>query len=434
MTAWSEVQIKDIASRITKGTTPTTLGFDFTEVGINFIKAEALTRDGSIIESAFARISEKAHDALKRSKIQEKDLLVTIAGVYLGKIGLVRKAHLPANANQAVAIIRLDRNNACPEFVKYFLLNTSTTAYLNMLCPQSAQPNLNLTQLANVKFSIPSLKLQKIIAAVLSAYDDLIEKNKCRIALLEKMAEEIYREWFVRFRFPDYDKVKFYKGLPEGWEMVKLEKAFKFTGGGTPSKETARYWDDGTINWFTPTDITSASGIFLGRSGSQCTQEGLANSSARIFPAYSVMMTSRATIGAIGINLTPACTNQGFITCIPNGRYPLTFLYHWMKLAKPHFDILSSGATFAELTKGTFKKIDILSPPKGIVSEFEKTACPLFKQIELLLKENRILSNTRNLLLPRLISGRLSVEKLDIRFPPSMLTEGESVAKVIAYG
>ncbi|MDP1787868.1 restriction endonuclease subunit S, partial [Nitrosomonas sp.] len=241
-----------------------------------------------------------------------------------------------------------------------------------------------------------------------------------RIALLEKMAEEIYREWFVRMRFPGHEKVKIIKGVPEDWKLVKLESAFKFTGGGTPTKEVNRYWDGGDVNWFTPSDITGANGIFLERSGEQCTEEGFNSSSAKMFPAYSVMLTSRATIGAVGINLTPACTNQGFITCIPNAQYPLPYLYHWIKLAKPHFELLSGGATFAELTKGTFKRLEILTPPEFIITEFMRIESPLFNSIENYLRANRKLIETRDMLLPRLISGKLSVEHLDIQFPPGM--------------
>ncbi len=426
MNAWNETQLKNITTKITKGTTPTTLGFDFTQHGINFIKAESISRNGNIIESTFSKISKKTDEALKRSQIHEGDVLVTIAGIYLGKIGLVCNQHVPANTNQAVAIVRLDKTKASAEFIKYFLLNPSTTVYLNMLCPQSAQPNLNLTQLGNIKFKLPDLNIQKKVAAVLSAYDDLIENNKRRVVMLEKMAEEIYREWFVRMRFPGHEKVMFEKGVPAGWKPVRLEKAFEYTGGGTPSKEMDRYWKNGVVNWFTPSDITAADGIFLDSSGDKCTEEGLGKSSARLFPSYSIMMTSRATIGAIGINTTPACTNQGFITCIPNERYPLTFLYHWLKLNKTTFELLSGGATFAELTKGTFKKMEILTPPKPLVGNFEKKVRPIFQQIEALLKQNYNLMQTRDKLLPRLISGKLPVENLDIQFPPSMQDEATS--------
>ena len=279
---------------------------------------------------------------------------------------------------------------------------------------------LTIKILNNIQVALPDVGDQQKIAAILSAYDELIENNQRRIALLEKMAEEIYREWFVRLRFPGHEKVKKVKGVPEGWKLVKLEHAFKFSGGGTPTKEVSRYWDDGVVNWFTPSDITGANGIFLERSGEQCTEEGFNNSSAKMFPAYSVMLTSRATIGAVGINLTPACTNQGFITCIPNAQYPLPYLYHWIKLAKPYFELLSGGATFAELTKGTFKKIEILTPPEKLVEKFDELESPIFKAIEMYQRQNTRLIMTRDRLLPRLISGKLSVENLDIQFPLGM--------------
>ncbi len=280
--------------------------------------------------------------------------------------------------------------------------------------------NLNQEILRRLSVPVPSLPTQRKIATVLGAYDDLIEANRRRIVLLEKMAEELYREWFVRLRFPGHAKTKITKGLPAGWSLVQLANAFDFTGGGTPSKEVSRYWQDGTINWFTPSDITAASGIFLDQSSDRCTEEGFAESSAKMFPAYSVMMTSRATIGAIGINLTPACTNQGFITCVPNERYPLPYLFHWLKLGKTHFELLSGGSTFAELTKGTFKKMAILTPPQALMDSFAERERPMFQTIEILQRQNANLTRTRDLLLPRLISGKLAVDTLDIAFPPSL--------------
>jgi type I restriction enzyme, S subunit len=330
--------------------------------------------------------------------------------------------------NQRLGLVRAKRDAATKTFL-YYLFNTD---YVRQQIRNSSSGakvrHTSPERIYHVKVLAPAKRCQQKIAAILSAYDELIENNKRRIALLEKMAEEIYREWFVRLRFPGHEKVKIVKGVPEGWEMVKLEQAFKYTGGGTPSKEVDRYWKNGDVNWFTPSDITAAQGMFLECSGEQCTEEGVNNSSARMFPAYSIMLTSRATIGAIGINLTPACTNQGFITCIPNSRYPLAFLYHWLKFSKPHFELLAGGATFAELTKGTFKRIEILTPPEPIVTKFDELESPIFKTIETHLRENEKLVETRVRLLPRLISGKLSVENLDIQFPPSMVEELEVVA------
>jgi type I restriction enzyme S subunit len=348
-------------------------------------------------------------------KVKGPGLVIGRKGT-LGSVHFIRSNYWPHDTTLWVK----DFKGNTPRFLNYFL----QTLKLENFDVGASNPTLNRNHVHKIKVIFPkTVDTQKKIAAVLSAYDELIENNRRHIALLEKLAEEIYREWFVRLRFPGHEKVRIVKGVPQGWKLVKLDNAFKFTGGGTPSKEVGRYWNGGDINWFTPSDITGTDGMFLEKSGDQCTEEGFNNSSAKMFPAYSVMLTSRATIGAIGINTTPACTNQGFITCIPNAQYPLPYLYLWTKLAKPHFELLAGGTTFAELTKGTFKRIEILTPPELIVAEFSRIESPLFKNIETLLGANRKLIETRDKLLPRLISGKLPVENLAIQFPPGMAEE-----------
>ena len=113
------LKLREITTLITKGTTPTTLGHNFTNEGVNFIKAEAVTLDGRIDESVFVHIDELTHEKLKRSKIEMGDILFSIAGMKLGKSAVVKQRHVPANTNQALAIIRADRTRALPEFLHY---------------------------------------------------------------------------------------------------------------------------------------------------------------------------------------------------------------------------------------------------------------------------------------------------------------------------
>lgn len=339
----------------------------------------------------------------------------------LGTVHYLDRAYWPHDTTLWVK----DFKGSNPRFLSYFL----ATLRLENFDTGASNPTLNRNHLHKIKVIAPAPKEQKKIAAVLAAYDDLIDNNQRRIALLESMAEEIYREWFVRMRFPGAKSAVFDKGVPTDWTHEPIVDAFKFYGGATPAKDNPRFWMDGEVHWYTPTDITGASSPYLEASADKCTGEGLQNCSANLFPANSIMMTSRATIGAIGINCAPACTNQGFITCIPNQRYPLTYLYHWLKLAKPHFEMLSGGATFAELTKGTFKRIRILTPPQKLVAAYEKQARPMFDQVESLTKMNRRLRATRDSLLPRLISGKLRIEAVDIQFPPSMQQQPAEAAQ-----
>jgi len=152
-------------------------------------------------------------------------------------------------------------------------------------------------------------RLTSKIAAILSAYDDLIENNLRRIRLLEEAAQHLYREWFVRFRFPGWGGVKVVDGLPEGWERKKIGEVCETIGGGTPSTKEQKFWEGGEIIWFSPTDLSKNNSLVLLDSASKITEEGLLRSSAKLVPPRTILMSSRATIGLFGIISKPCSTN-----------------------------------------------------------------------------------------------------------------------------
>jgi type I restriction enzyme S subunit len=269
--------------------------------------------------------------------------------------------------------------------------------------------NLNTSILRSVEVQYPNYPTQERIAKILSNYDNFIDNNNRRIALLEESIYLLYKDWFVRLRFPGYESVKVVDSVPEAWENSTVSDAFTIIGGGTPSKENQEYWQDGTINWYSPTDLTKSKSMFIENSDHQITNLGLAKSSARLFPPFSVLMTSRATIGVVSINTTEACTNQGFITCIPNDKIPLYFLYFWIKANIETFSNLATGATFKEISKGVFKKISITIPSAEIISKFEDKVKIYGSLILNLQRENQKLKEARDLLLPRLINGSITV-------------------------
>ncbi|MBB4284527.1 type I restriction enzyme S subunit [Roseospira goensis] len=298
-----------------------------------------------------------------------------------------------------------------PKYVAYALKIQDFDCYNS----GSAQQSLNRNYLYSCKLRVPPLPTQRRIASILSAYDDLIENNTRRIAILEEMARRLYEEWFVRFRFPGHEDATFRDTelgrVPEGWEIRPVSETFDIVGGGTPSKKQVEYWDGGTINWYAPTDLTREGTAFMDKSGNQITEIGLKKSSAKLFPAMSVMMTSRATIGAISINTTTACTNQGFITCLPNSSFPLYLLFHWLHANVEKFVGLGTGATFKEITKGTFKTIPVLVPPRPVTEQYQLNVAPMFDLVLRLQRKNANLRAQRDLLLPKLVSGEIDVSE-----------------------
>ena len=318
--------------------------------------------------------------------------------------------------------IRFKSKSINPRFVSYtFLTDYHKQWMINQSSHGATMTSLNQGIISRIPLSLPDIQIQNKIASILSAYDDLNQNNIRRIRILEEMAQMIYREWFVNFHFPGHGGVRMVESelgpVPEGWKVKTVEETFEISGGGTPSTKVPEYWESGTINWYSPVDLTATGTMFMDCSGNQINELGLKKSSAKIFPPYSVMMTSRATLGVISINTTDACTNQGFITCIPNEQIPLYTLYHWLKENVEMFISLGTGSTFKEITKGVFKTIQLVVPTPDVISQFEKTMQPLALQILNLQRKNANLRRTRDLLLPKLISGELDVSILDIRIP-----------------
>lgn len=290
------------------------------------------------------------------------------------------------------------------KFLYYALYDLAYRRQIDGLFTGATIKHLPKGQLAFINVPLPPLHVQRRIAGILSAYDDLIEVNTRRIKALEEMARRTYEEWFVHYRHPGGDGKR-----PDDWKVVTVGDAFDITGGGTPSRKRPDYWEDGTINWYSPTDLTKSGLTFIDRSKDRINELGLKKSSARLFPANSVMLTSRATIGAVAVNTKEACTNQGFITCLPNERVPLFFLYQWVKGNVPEFIRHASGATFKEISKTVFKGLPFEMPLTDVVNSFEQIVSPVMRKIQNLETQKSNLRAQRDLLLPRLVSGSINV-------------------------
>ena len=353
--------------------------------------------------------------------LRRGDLIVAMTEQKYGLLGssaIIPKDDFYLHNQRLGLVVDLNAQRLDRQFL-YYLFNTfPVRAQIQATANGAKVRHTSPSRIYEVTVVLPPLPVQKRVVAILSAYNDLIENNQRRIKILEEMAQNLYREWFVKFRFPGHEQIPMVDSplgkIPEGWEVRTVADTFIILGGGTPSKKVPEYWEGGNINWYSPTDLTSSGSMFMEQSGTRITELGLRKSSARLFPAFSVMMTSRATLGVISINTTEAATNQGFISCVPSNEVPLYTLYHWLKENVEYFISLGTGATFKEITKGVFKTIELAVPPKEISSQFEEMVGPLAQQVLNLQRRARNLRQTRDLLLPKLISGELDVSELDI--------------------
>ena len=212
----------------------------------------------------------------------------------LGEVFFIENDFWPLNTSLYVQ----DFKGNDRRFISYFLrrldFETQNAA--------GAVPGVNRNHLHAMDIRVPPLPVQQRIAGILSAYDELIENSQRRIRILEAMARALYREWFVHFRFPDYEKLPRVASplgdIPKGWEVRTVADSFEISGGGTPSRKESEYWEGGTIQWFSPSNLTGAGTMFMDDSDELITERGLAESSARLFPARSVMLTSARAIAS----------------------------------------------------------------------------------------------------------------------------------------
>lgn len=348
--------------------------------------------------------------------LRSGDLIVTMTDLSKQGDTLGYPAKIPNDEhhkylhNQRIGLITKKSDDIDLKFLYYLMRTHKYQRFIVGSASGSTVHHTSPTKIYEYQTKIPDRKSQGNIASIMACYDNLIDNNEKRIKILEEMAQRLYTEWFVKFKFPGCEKVKMvdsvFGKIPEEWEVKKVKDALKFIGGGTPSrKDATSYWNTGLIDWYTPTDLSSNT-MFINSSSEKITEKGLAESSAKLFPAFSVMLTSRATIGRISINTKPATTNQGFIVCIPNQKVPLYFLYFWLKRNIELFIKLGRGATFKEITKGSFGEINLVIPDKNLTILFQKKETVIGQEILNLQIQIQNLIRTRDLLIPQLVAGK----------------------------
>lgn len=306
-----------------------------------------------------------------------------------------------------------DENLITQEYLFQIIKTQEFTDKATETSSGTKMPRADWSSLGNYKINVPPLPEQRSIASILSAIDDKIELNLQMNKTLEEMAMTLYKHWFVDFGpFKDGEFVDSELGMiPKGWEVKPIGDIIETLGGGTPKTEVAEYWENGTIDWYSPTDLTKANALYSLGSAKKITELGLKKSSARLFPKGSLLMSSRATIGAITINRAEACTNQGFITMIPNDILSLYQLHGWTVQNMDLIISKANGSTFKEISKNNFRSL-LIVVGNGI-QKYLKNSESIYNQIENNILENQTLAILRDSLLPKLISGEVRVKEAE---------------------
>ena len=387
---------------------------------IKWLRANDL-QDSYVCETS-RRLSKVGFESAGKSALlfEPNTLAISKSGT-IGRLGILKDYMC---GNRAVINVKVDKQKCDNHFIFYVMLYKRRE--IISLATGSVQKNLYTSVLGSVKLNLPPLPTQRKIASILSAYDDLIENNTRRIAILEEMAQAIYREWFVNFRFPGHENVKLVDSplgqIPEGWKAVTLkdvcvEKKGIQTGPFGSQLHKSDYTDDGTPVVM-PKDIVNA----------RISTESIARVPDEVcnrLPRHRLEVgdTVCARRGEIGRNAfvtereSQWMCGTGCMRMRPQ-RFVISPRFLFDYLCTPGIVSLiagkAAGAIMPNLNIGIMESVPILLPPKSVQMCYEGLALENLELVGTLVSKNRNLRTTRDLLLPKLISGKLDVEDLDI--------------------
>ena len=297
-------------------------------------------------------------------------------------------------------------------FLFYSLLNIGQSGGFDQYFTGATIKHLPGEKLAKVEVDVPPLPIQRRIAGILSAYDNLIENNQRRIKILESMARALYREWFVHFRFPGHESVPRVPSplgeIPQGWEVKAIQDFGKVVTGKTPSKANAANFGDDVQFLKTP-DMHG--NMFILGTNEYLSSSGAASQANKTIPSGSICVSCIGTIGVVSITTEECQTNQQINSVVLANPASREFLFLRFQDAKQALENLgSNGATMGNVNKGKFEAMEIICPPTALLTRYHRVAKPLFIQILALARQIQNLRHTRDLLLPRLLSGQIDVE------------------------
>lgn len=310
----------------------------FLITGMNF-------KDGEIRWDEVYHVSEERYEIAKEIQLRNGDVLMTKDGT-IGKLLFITKIPYPCKAtlNSHLLVFRPLRNSYFPKFLYYQLSSKAFRDYIELKKSGSTFFGISQESVSNYNVYLPSISEQTDLATALSDADTLISSLEKLIAKKRNIKQGAMQKLLQP---------------KEGWEVKKLGEIAKIIGGGTPSTFISNYWN-GTINWFTPTEIGIYKYTF--ESLRKITKEGFSNCSAKILPVGTILLTSRAGIGDVSILLHEGCTNQGFQSLVSKEGYSNEYLYYLMLTLKNVLIQNASGSTFLEISPNKIKQIEISIP------------------------------------------------------------------------
>ncbi len=425
----------------------------YQDTGIPVVRGSNLSvGSGKFKQHEFVFVSQRKFQELSRSGCVADDIVFTKKGT-LGQTGMIPAdgPYLEYLLSSNQMRLRVNKAKAIPSFVYYCVSSPESVRKIIRDSESTGVPKINLEYLRSFPIKLPSLEAQKNITHILGTLDDKIELNRQTNQTLESLAQALFKSWFVDFdpvidnalaagndipeplkaraaarqalgderkplpeeirhEFPDaFEFVDEMGWVPRGWKLSSVDSEFTLKGGATPSTKNSEFWEDGDIPWTTPKDLSDSETKVLLGTARKITAAGLAKISSGLLPECTVLMSSRAPVGYLALPTIPVAINQGYIALICDKVLSPVYAVQWLETVMDDVKQRASGTTFAEISKKSFREIPLIVPGEACVEAFSSITEDLYKTMECNLHTSERLSKTRDTLLPKLLSGELTI-------------------------
>ena len=411
MSEWKKVRLGELCDFINGGAWSDK---EYAPEGIPVLKVTNCKNSGFSL-SELSYLPYSLEQKYIQNKLQRNDVIIATVGSHPNLVNSSAGRSVIVNSfvegfylNQNAVCIRTKDEEILDQlfwgyYSKYYLFQN----YIQMRGKGAAnQMRIAISAIKNYPMPLPPINVQRHIASILSRYDSLIENYQKQIKLLEEAAQRLYKEWFIDLHFPGHENTKIVDGVPEGWEKKKVGEIGTVITGKTPSTSNKENYG-GSIPFITIPDmhtgIYPVSSVFLSEKGAE-------SQSKKYIPQGALIVSCIGTAGLVCITKERCQTNQQINSLILDDKEMLHYMYFVFLSLKEHLNnIGSNGATMTNVNKSKFEGIDIVVPSSCIIRDFSQRTTPYFENILSLQSQLRLLTEARDRLLPKWMSGEITV-------------------------
>ena len=406
MSEWKKVklgELYDVHNGLSKGRQFFGTGYPFltfSNVFNNWFLPEQL--------ESLVQTTDKEREACS---IKAGDVFITRTSETMDELGMssvALKDYPNATYNGFTKRLRPITNRVDPRYIGYYLRTPKFRGQFMAFSSMTTRASLANSDLLNMEVELPSMETQHRIATILSRYDSLIENYQKQIKLLEEAAQRLYKEWFVDLRFPGHENTHIVDGVPEGWEKKKALDFFEMSIGKTPPRAQKQWFTEcnNGIPWVSISDMKDT--MFIQNTSEELTQEACEKFNVKIIPKGTILLSFKLTVGRVAFAGTDVCTNEAIAHFQKEGdewkAYTLLYLRNY------NYDSLGNTSGISKAVNSTIiKNMPFVMPRIPILQEFSQRVFPIIKQTESLQSQLRLLTEARDRLLPKLMSGEITV-------------------------